>query len=351
MSKQNTILKFLVKEKKEEEKEKKISSAQSISQFVEQKINEKTSEHESLDVNDLVTESKSIKDLKIELAAAVEKNKTLLTDLKMSMALIKDASVTNLNKDIQIANLTKQLKKTSLNPESLPELNAKTPDYQSLFRDFNGVFSKEQLKKLRSIPSGKRKDSTFVLACMRFLYPDPNILNDRSVTGRAINKIKKREMTPTKVKIITRILNERLESEKGLDEIEAFQRLDRVKKLIKDAIVKLKPPEPLKPTPVKSEPKDSSEMSTIAQPIALKPPHPTPIVTQSLFPYAYHPFGFSTHRIDHSSMYASLPSDGQMIDWTRISYQLMPGHTNLMPNTTAVCQLQTEPAETKYQNL
>lgn len=250
------------------------------------------------------------------------------------MALIKEASAINLNKDIKIENLTKQLKKTSLDPplkfdaiDSPLKFDAKENGNQTLFSEFDGVFSKQQLKKLRSIPSGKKKDSTFVLACMRFLYPDTNILKNRSVTGRTFKKEKKREMTPTKVKFITKILNERLVSENGLDQ---FDRLERVNKLMKDAIMKLKPS---KQMPIEIEPNDNQVVA--AQPI-------------ETYPKANYPFGVPAPYINQSTQYASLPIYGQMIDWTNINYQMMPGFTIGLPNTTTSNQPQTEPAEQKY---
>lgn len=340
MAQKNSILKFLVKDKK---KAGECSKETSLSQFTEEKINGQLSEQKSNKYNDLISESKGADDLekelvaekeknevllavKKELAAEKEKNQVLLADLRMSMALIKDASAINLNKDIKIENLTKQLKRTSIESKPLLKFDAKTSVDQTLFSEFDDVFSKEQLKKLRSISSGKKKDSTFVLACMRYLYPDTNILKDRSVTGRSFKKEKKREMTPTKVKIIRRILNERLNSEKDLDESESFQRLDRAKKLMKDAIMKLKKS---KPVPFGIEPTDTSELSTTVQPIAMKPSNPTTIIPQSIFPYAYHPFGHNipTYFMDQSTQYASLPNCGQVIDWTKFNYQLMPGST------------------------
>lgn len=59
----NTILKFLVKEKK---KDDEIPNAQSISQFIEEKFDGQTSEKK---VNNLVIEPENVVDLKIELAA------------------------------------------------------------------------------------------------------------------------------------------------------------------------------------------------------------------------------------------------------------------------------------------
>lgn len=112
---------------------------------------------------------------------------------------------------------------------------------RTLYDEFGNFFDKDELKQLRSIPAGKSKDSTFILTCMRFLYRDLSVLNNRSVTGRAFKKQKKTPLSPWKSTLIKKMLNQRLESENGLDEVVILERMRNVVRLMKNAIGKLQP--------------------------------------------------------------------------------------------------------------
>lgn len=315
MDQKNSILKFLTKEKKESENSK------SISQFVENRIGKQTHQQKK-SVNDPSTETKEVNELREKLAEEKEKNKKLLSELKMSMTLVKNAAITNLSKDAQIEKLTKQFQKTTISPQSDP----KTIKCQSQFSEFSGVFSDHQLKKLRSIKSGKTKDSKFILECMRFLYPDPTVLNDRSVTGKAFNKQKKCELTPTKINIMKKILNQRLESEEDLSEYDAFIRLERVNKLMKDAIGKLRPSK-------KNVNEQSEEICPTIQPATAALHSTTAAAEQSNYPYAYQPL---THQI--TLPYNSLLGYNQSMGWSSI--QIMPNYTIAAPNTVFQAQME-----------
>lgn len=224
-----------------------------ISNFIEEKL---AGNREPKNLHAEIEKIPSNIDVAGELKQEKEKNNKLTDDLKKSVALIKEITQMNLSKDLQIERLSKQLNSVSLNSKSF------NPN-ESLFSAFSGIFAKDQLKELRSISSGKRRDSTFVLRCMRFMYPDANALNNISVTGKKFKGLVKNKMSEDNVKIITKMLNERLVSEES-DEVFILQRLSNVKKLIRDAITKLKKPIN-EPTP-SLLPLDGQQIFTPAKP-------------------------------------------------------------------------------------
>lgn len=190
---------------------------------------EKTEQAVETPVNESECEKK-VFELENQLTIEKKKNEKLVNDLKRSMALLKESSSINLDKDIQIGILNKKIGGGDQHDKNR----------ETLFKDFEHVLESKQLKELRSIRSGQSGDSTFILKCMKFFYPDRSKLDDRSVTGRQNKKIKKQPITPSKLKMITRMLSERIESENGVDDFYASKRLGRIKKLICDAISKLK---------------------------------------------------------------------------------------------------------------
>lgn len=144
--------------------------------------------------------------------------------------MIKEFSTLNLKKDIEIEALSRQLSTVSIDSSD------------TLFIEFDSIFKKEQLKQLRSIPSGKSRDSTFVLTCMRFLYPNQIDLLNISVTGRKAKNEKKEKMCQENIEILKKMLKQRLLSEDSLDALSISKRMKNVNKLIKDAIYKIKAP-------------------------------------------------------------------------------------------------------------
>lgn len=152
--------------------------------------------------------------------------------MKTAVALLKNAGAVNLQKDIL---LNKHAGK-----KFAPDL--------AIFDEFTGDFDEKQLNKLSSIPSGQSRDSTFVLTVMRYLYPDPWVLSNKSVTGKTRNKVKKPKLTPRKETLIRVMLKKRICAEKGCSDSAILQRLDRVHKLMKDAIAKIKPKDPTEAT-------------------------------------------------------------------------------------------------------
>lgn len=202
-----------------------------VSNFIEEKLSAQIAKCVAVPNE---SQKKEIDEEKIEMELISErkKNEKLTNDLKKSVALIKEISNLNLKKDISIESLTRQISMVSINSRQC----------DALFNEFSAFFQKEQLNKLRSIPSGKSRDSTFVLTCMRFLYPDKNVLKNISVTGRKAKCEKKEKMSQENVDILKKMLKQRLLSEESLDGFSISERMKNINKLIKDAIYKIRSP-------------------------------------------------------------------------------------------------------------
>lgn len=229
----NQITKFLVKIKKEKEEEE---GGGSVTDFAKNKISCQSNEKLKIEK---VNDENELQRLKSELELEKKKNQHLEENVKKSVALVKEASIINLQKDIEIEQLNRRLKKIAVGHEQESDT--------VLFNEFNGIFNNNQLKELRSIASGKPNDFKFVRAILKFMYPDANALIDLSVTGKG-RESNKSKMNPENVKIISKILHIRLLSEEGLQESEVLKRLSNVRMLIKDGIMKLKPKQANKST-------------------------------------------------------------------------------------------------------
>lgn len=202
-----------------------------VSNFIEEKLSSQIAKCAAIS-NESQEKEIDDKKIEIELISERKKNENLTRDLKKSVVLIKEISNLNLKKDIEIEALTRQVSTMSINSRSS----------DTLFNEFSGIFQKEQLNKLRSIPSGKLRDSTFVLKCMRFLYPDKNDLMNISVTGRKAKNEKKQKMCQENLQILKKMLEQRLLSEESLNELSISKRMKNINKLVKDAIYKIKSP-------------------------------------------------------------------------------------------------------------
>lgn len=207
------------------------ANEKNVSNFIEEKLSSQIANCAAIPNE---SQAKEIDEKKIEMALISERKKSekLTSDLKKSVVLIKEISNLNLKKDIEIEALTRQI--------SMVSINSRPSD--TLFNEFDGIFQKEQLNKLRSIPSGKSRDSTFVLTCMRFLYPYQNDLLNISVTGRKAKNEKKQKMSQENLEILKKMLKQRLLSEDSLDALSISKRMKNLNKLIKDAIYKIKSP-------------------------------------------------------------------------------------------------------------
>lgn len=226
---QKSILQFIEVEKK---------NINNTPDFVKAKIESQLEKVSKIrEQNENVAEIQNINkisELEAQLDIERKKNEKLTNDLKKTVAVIKNASEVNLKKDFQIDILTKKLQVACIDEKK------DTKVVQLLFTEFEKILSNEQLNKLRSISSGKPKDSTFVLKCVDFLYPDHSVLENVTATGKMRNNQKKQVMCSTNVDLIKRMLNQRIYSEEGIDDVSASQRLNALKLHIKNAITTLR---------------------------------------------------------------------------------------------------------------
>lgn len=177
------IVRFLVKKSVKEK-------TSNISDFIKQKIaaQVEVSEQQITNSEQQKTTSIETSNFAKELAEEKKKNEQLTNDLKKSVAFIREFEAISLTKDIQIEKLSRQLERVSLDSKD-----------EHLFSEFSDNFNPAQLKELRSVKSGLSKDSTFVLKCMRFLYPNPIVLNSVSLTGKPWKQKRKEKMCDTKM--------------------------------------------------------------------------------------------------------------------------------------------------------
>lgn len=143
--------------------------------------------------------------------------------LKDAKILLKKSSQINLKKDLTIESLKQKL-----------QLSKST---DTLFADFQSSFNFDDMKVIRSVQAGPRKDSTFINRIMSALYkgPETTKLFNRSAAGRKHSGIKKDGLTPEKKEIIRKMFLERLSSEmkncEGASESELVELEERAGKL------------------------------------------------------------------------------------------------------------------------
>lgn len=150
---------------------------------------------------------------------------------------MRKSSQISIQKDLQILELTKQMNKVSIQSEVNSSL--------LLFTSFETVFSKEDMKVIRSVPAGTMRDSKFVNKIMTALYKDTEVkkLFHRSAAGRKHKGTQKSAVTPEKRKIVAQMLEERVKFEiisidgnetNRIEEIE--KRNNRLNQFIRSAI-------------------------------------------------------------------------------------------------------------------
>lgn len=165
-----------------------------------------------------------------ELLTLKNKYKICEKNLKLAKNLLKKSSQLNLEKDLQIQQLTQNNEKNTTN---------------ILFESFAENFENQDMIEIRSIASGSKKDSTFISKILHSFYKnDLSKLNDRSATGKKFNGIKKHEITFEKKKVMEKMLIERVKCE--LNDIsctskEFLARVGRLNTLIRFAIGNLLP--------------------------------------------------------------------------------------------------------------
>lgn len=151
----------------------------------------------------------------------LSENKRLLRDNKALKKLLSDSKSVILQKEMKIKKLQLQLH------------NSTNTD-KNIFEQYVKYFTSSQMIELRSMPQGERKDSTFVTKCMDYLYGGKHNLIDRVATNVKVPAGKK-PISPEKIKIISGMLQERLNSEDLSDELSSH-RFSRLNMLLNNAI-------------------------------------------------------------------------------------------------------------------
>lgn len=180
-----------------------------VQNYILEREKEETDEHDKVeadvhvDVDDVNFYKNKVSELEKENLKLKKDN----TDLKK---LFNKSNQVNLQKDLLIHQLRKQLNENNgqLKSDSLDE--SQTKKQKLLFEKFQNTIDSENLVKLRSISDRKEKDSTFVSQCLKILYEsDVSVLTERTATKTTSNK---EELTPEKKSIINQLFFERLSS-------------------------------------------------------------------------------------------------------------------------------------------
>lgn len=173
----------------------------------------------------LSEKEKSVENHENTIDLMKKENDVLKINLKQAKFLLKETSELNLQKDLKIA----KLEKDGLNVQG-----------EKLYDDFANKFTEAELKDIRSVRSGEKNDSQFVLLMMKCLYKDgeKEKLNNRSVTGKKYKGEQKLEITMEKKKTMLEMLGLRLKYElPGVSATaECKRRLDRFNQMIRSAI-------------------------------------------------------------------------------------------------------------------
>lgn len=101
-----------------------------------------------------------------------------------------------------------------------------------LFKRYKRVFGAATIRRLRAFDISKKKDSTFILECMKKLFENDEQLKNVSACGRKSN------LSPQKRKVLDDIFVERLAIEQ-IDNNEAQERYLRLNTLINYAIANI----------------------------------------------------------------------------------------------------------------
>lgn len=102
-----------------------------------------------------------------------------------------------------------------------------------LFKGFKSEFDASTIRRLRAFDISKKKDSTFILVCMKKLFGNDKQLKNVTACGR-----RKSNLSPEKRKILDNLFVERLATEQ-IDSNEAQERYLRVNTLINNAIANI----------------------------------------------------------------------------------------------------------------
>lgn len=169
------------------------------------------------DIISVSTESEELRTLKEENQKLKSENAKLLKDNKLLKMLLNEAKSCIFKKDLKINKIEEKSKKND----------------QILYQKFEKCFTREEMKHLRSIKTGERSDSTFILKCLTYLYGGTNNLVNRVPTSGKV-PLGKMPLTPEKIDMMAEMLQERIESE-GITNETAMVRKCRMPKLLNNA--------------------------------------------------------------------------------------------------------------------
>lgn len=159
-----------------------------------------------------------MKQIKAENSKLRAKNQKLHTDLAGLLKVHKETCRLYVNKEIKVKLLEKKV----------------IPHEGLLYETFKKDLSESLLIQLRKLKIEQRSDSSFILACMRHLFQDPNELKSLSACGKSQNST----LPPKEREILDAILLERLSSENIADSEKSFRYL-RLNRLINSAIANM----------------------------------------------------------------------------------------------------------------
>lgn len=124
-----------------------------------------------------------------------------------------DMLVENLKKDVEIAEMEKQIQ-------------------PSILDGYEDKFPTDSIEQIRLIGFTKEEDSAFVLAVMRGLYDgNLDVLSKKTVTGRSKDE-EKEAISPEKMSIMKHLFDKRVDA----NSIDRTERKKKINKHIKSAI-------------------------------------------------------------------------------------------------------------------
>lgn len=148
-----------------------------------------------------------------------KKVQLLEKELKQAKTLLRKANDINMQKDLQIQVLKQQLNSNK----------KQSKESVLLFEKHAHRFDSNDIMKIRSIKSGQRHDSAFILGVLRSLYKNNETkIKERRVTSRKYNNITKLEISADKKVIMREMLEERV-----IGESESVDESDEIEKRLK----------------------------------------------------------------------------------------------------------------------
>lgn len=178
-------------------------------------------------IDSLIQENETLKEKNQVLN---EEKRILEKNLKQAKILLRKASDLNLQNDLQINMLKKQL-----------DLQGKKhfTDDQILFVTHSERFAQNDFKRIRSVRAGRRNDAVFVRFVMNGLYKNEETkLSERRASSRKYKGSSKLEVSADKKQIIRDMLEERIVQELGnsTEDLEFDGRFKRLNDLIRFAL-------------------------------------------------------------------------------------------------------------------